>query len=131
MLVVGITYGIFALSLIFQPARWAATPAYRNLLTIMPQRAWGAVFAVVAALLGSAVSRYGWRWLCVLALSAGLAITTFWATAFVIRWLTSASTTPETWASWAVFDFLLLRALSLLGYREVPAPPLHEGTGSG
>jgi hypothetical protein len=59
------------------------------------------------------------RWLSVVALSLSMTTTTTWFAAFIIRWLTSSSTTPETWVSWAVFDFLLLRALLLLGYEEV------------
>ncbi len=45
-----------------------------------------------------------------------------WGLAFVIRWLTSASTTPETWVSWAVFDYLVVRALVLLDYLEIRVP---------
>lgn len=112
MLVIAGAYAVFAVSLIFQPARWAATPAYANLLAIMPQQAWGAQFAVVAAFLAVAAAARGrHRWLTVIALSLGLAITTTWVAAFVIRWLTSASTTPETWVSWAVFEYLLVQAL--------------------
>lgn len=120
MLVIGISYAVFALSLILQPRRWGMTPAYHNLLIIMPAQAWGACFAVVSAGLAAALwkgARY--RWVSVLALSLGLAITTTWTAAFIIRWATSGATTPETWVSWAVFDFLLLRALMLLGYEEV------------
>jgi hypothetical protein len=118
MLVIAVAYGIFAVSLVFQPRRWGLTPAYHNLLAIMPQDAWGTVFAVTSALLLAAVARHGSRRLAVLALSAGIAITTFWCAAFVVRWLTSPNTTPETWVSWCVFDFVLLRALLLLGSRS-------------
>lgn len=122
MLVIAAVYSVFALSLIFQPARWAATPAYANLLAIMPQQAWGAGFAVVATLLLTAATRYRTRSLCVIALTLGLAITATWFTAFVIRWLTSANTTPETWGSWFVFGYLLARSLLLLGREEVRVP---------
>jgi hypothetical protein len=119
MVVIGVSYGIFALSLILQPARWGKTPAYHNLLIIMPAQAWGAAFAVVSVMLGVALWQWRRRWMSTLALSLGLAITTTWCAAFIIRWLTSANTTPETWVSWAVFGFLLLRALLLLPYEEV------------
>lgn len=122
MAVIGVSYAVFALSLLFQPARWGATPAYRNLLEILPQQAWGGCFAVTSILLGAAMWQYRHRWLSGVALSCALAITTTWFAAFMIRWLTSASTTPETWVSWAVFDFLLFRALMLLGYGEVRVP---------
>jgi hypothetical protein len=122
MLVITAAYGIFAVSLAFQPARWASTPAYANLLAIMPQRTWGTLFAVTALMLAAAVRQHSLRWLSVTALSLGLAITTTWLAAFVIRWLTSGNTTPETWVSWAVFEYLLIRALVLLGYKEGNVP---------
>jgi hypothetical protein len=118
MLVITAAYGIFAVSLTAEPARWAATPAYANLLAIMPQRDWGAAFAVTAVMLAAAVRLWSRHWLSVTALSVALAITTTWLAAFVIRWLTSGNTTPETWVSWAIFDYLLVRALLLLGYKE-------------
>ena len=118
MLVISGAYTVFALSLLLQPARWGLTPAYGNLLAIMPQQAWGAVFAVTAALLAAAPWGRGGRRLPVTALAAGMAVTTFWAAAFVIRWTTSTSTTPETWVSWAVFDLVLLHALLALQSRD-------------
>lgn len=111
MLVMAGAYTVFALSLLFQPQRWSLTPAYANLLAIMPQQAWGAAFAAVCALLAAAATLPGRRWLLAAALVPGVAITTFWAAAFVIRWMTSPDTTPETWVSWLVFDLVLLRAL--------------------
>jgi len=134
MLVVTIAYGIYALSLLLQPARWAQTPAYHNLLIIMDQQAWGTLFAVTTAGLAAAL-RFGhrYRWMSIAALSLGLAITTTWCAGFVIRWLTSSSTTPETWVSWAVNDYLLLRALLMLGYEEVHVrirqPPRDDDSG--
>ncbi len=122
MVVVAATYGILGLSLLLQPARWSATPAYRNLLALLPQRGWGIVFALIAVLLAAAVWRPARRWLSVMALTAAFMITTTWGLAFVIRWLTSASTTPETWVSWAVFDYLVVRALVLLDYLEIRVP---------
>jgi hypothetical protein len=112
MLVIAVAYGIFALSLLFQPARWQQTPAYANLLAILPQQAWGGAFTAVCALLAAAAVLPGRRWLPVPALAAGVAITTFWSAAFIIRWATSPDTTPVTWVSWAVFDLILLRALT-------------------
>lgn len=122
MTVIACGYGIFALSLIFQGERWGRTPAYRNLLAIMPQSAWGACFAVVAALLAAALARRRWRWLSVTALTAAFMLTTGWGLAFVVRWATSDSTTPETWVSWACFDYLILRAIILLDFEEVRVP---------
>jgi hypothetical protein len=120
---------VFACSLAFQPARWSATPAYKDLLLIMPARPWGACFAAVTILLTGTLAAPARRWLSVLALSAALAITLTWCAAFLVRWLTSDSTTPETWVSWAVFAYLLLRAL-IAGEVRVPSRR-NRGTGHG
>ncbi len=113
MLVISAAYAVFALSLLFQPQRWKMTPAYANLLAILPQQAWGGAFAAVCMLLAAAACLPArWR-LPAAALVAGVAITTFWAAAFVVRWATSPDTTPETWVSWLVFDLILLRTLAL------------------
>jgi hypothetical protein len=123
MLVISIAYGIFGLSLWFQGSRWGATPAYHNLLEIMRQPEWGTAFAVTSGLLGvAALKRRTPRWLSVLALTVGFAITTGWMFAFMVRWLTSPSTTPETWVSWAVFDYMLIRAAALFDLDEVRLP---------
>lgn len=118
MLVIAVAYAVFAVSLLLQPSRWGLTPAYHDLLAIMPQGAWGVLFAAVSAFLGAAAWPRPPRWLPVAALSAGLAVTTCWCAAFVIRWATSPNTTPETWVSWALFDYVLLRALALLDREE-------------
>jgi hypothetical protein len=126
MLVIGTAYAVYALSLLFQPARWSKTPAYHNLLAIMPAPAWGIVFAVIAAAMAGAVAFPRRRWLAVIALTAALAITLPWTGAFVVRWATSDSTTPETWVSWAVNAFLIIRAAVLLEEK-----PGGEGPGDG
>lgn len=126
MTVIGTGYAVYALSLLFQPVRWNRTPAYHNLLAIMPAPAWGACFAVIAAALAAAVAFPRVRWVAVTALTAALAITLPWTGAFVVRWLTNDSTTPETWVSWAVNAYLIIRAAILLD-REVTAA--REGQG--
>jgi hypothetical protein len=55
------------------------------------------------------------------ALTVAFTLTTGWALAFVVRYLTSTTTTPETWVSWAVFDFLLLNVAISID-RPTPAP---------
>lgn len=122
MLVIGAGYGIYALSLLLQPERWSRTPAYRNLLVILPASGWGLCFAGVSAALFAAVAAYRMRWLSVTALTAAAIITLAWTFAFIVRWATNSSTTPETWVSWAVNAYLLVRAAILLDYREVLVP---------
>ena len=132
MLVIGAGYGIYALSLALQGQRWTRTPAYRNLLAVMPAAGWAACFAAVSAALLAAVTLYARRWLSVTALTAAGVITVGWTLAFLVRWATSDSTTPETWVSWAVNCFLLARAAVLLDYREVLVPsPGREAGGDG
>jgi ABC-type phosphate/phosphonate transport system permease subunit len=119
MLVIGTGYTIYALSQLLQPARWYHTPAYRNLLIVMPAQAWGGVFAAISALLLAAVWRHGSRWLSLVAVTVAMAVTFGWSVAFVIRWASSPNTTPETWVSWFVNLYLLVRAWALLDYSEV------------
>lgn len=131
MLVLACGYGIYALSLLLQGVRWSRTPAYRNLLAVMPASAWGICFAVVSAALFSGVRWHGARWPSVAALTAAAAITVPWTLAFVVRWATSDSTTPETWVSWATNAYLIARAAILLDYREVLVPSRRRGAGDG
>ena len=66
------------------------------------------------------------RWVSILAITAAGMVTVGWGAAFMVRWLTSTSTTPETWVSWAVFGYLLVRAAALLddtGVTDVTLPP--------
>lgn len=109
LLVMSVAFTIFGLSMILQPGRWAATPAYHVLLEIFTAPAWGALFLISGITLGAAVQLYARRWLVVAALMFAFALTVGWMLAFIVRYLTNASTTPETWVSWAVFAFLLLR----------------------
>lgn len=122
MTVIAVSYAVFAWSLWFQPGRWAATPAYVDLLQIMPQHAWAAAFAAVAAALAVAYTFRRRRLPAVIALTLAGMMTTAWCAAFVIRWLTSPATTPETWVSWAVFDYLIVRSWLLLDFEEVRIP---------
>ena len=122
MIVIGAGYAVYALSLLLQPLRWSRTPAYHNLLAIMPAPGWGACFAAASAALLAAVFLYRQRWLSVAALTAAGVITLAWTLAFIVRWATNDSTTPETWVSWAVNAYVLGRAAILLDYREVLVP---------
>jgi hypothetical protein len=130
MLVMGITYLIYSASLLWQGVRWHRTPAYHNLLLIMPTGTWGFFFGASAVLL--LVSAYQARppWLAYTAILVAVMLTTCWDVAFVIRWVTSSSTTPETWTSWAVFDYLLLRA-GVLVHQERNRPAFLSNADAG
>jgi hypothetical protein len=126
LLVMSAAFVIFGLSLVFQPHRWASTPAYHVLLEIFTAQAWGGLFLASGVTLGAAVRLYPRRWLTVAALMLALALTVGWMLAFIVRYLTNPATTPETWVSWAVFGFLLVQAGAGLdkprdpGGRELP-----------
>lgn len=101
---------IFGLSLAFQAHRWASTPAYHVLLEIFTAPVWGVLFTVAGAALAAAAWQLGRRrWVVIAALVPAFTLTTGWMLSFVVRYLTSPSTTPETWVSWALFDFLLIK----------------------
>lgn len=119
--VMSAAFVIFGLSLIFQPHRWASTPAYHVLLQIFRAQTWGALFLASGIGMALAVWHFGKRWAVIASLTAAFMLTTGWGLAFIARYLTSPDTTPETWVSWAVFDFLLLNVASSLD-RPSPAP---------
>ena len=107
--VMAAAYGIFGLSLIFQSHRWGSTPAYHVLLQIFGAPVWGALFLLSGLAMALAVWRFEQRWVVVASLTLAFTLTTGWMLAFIVRYLSSPNTTPETWVSWAVFDFLLLK----------------------
>lgn len=121
--VMGAAYLIFGFSLLLQSHRWGSTPAYHILLAIFRAQTWGALFILSGASLGVSAWQHGHRrWLVVASLMLAFTLTTGWALAFVVRYLTSPNTTPETWVSWAVFDYLLLKIAISIDH-PVPAPP--------
>lgn len=120
--VMSAAYAIFGLSQITQSHRWQTTPAYRNLLLILPAPAWGSLFLVSGVSMGVAAWQFTRRWAVIASLTLAVALTGGWGLAFVVRYLTSPNTTPETWVSWGIFGYLLLKvALSISG--DAPAAP--------
>jgi hypothetical protein len=114
---------IFGASLAFQPHRWASTPAYHILLQIFTARTWGVLFLASGVAMALAVWQFNRRrWAVIVALTVAFCLTTGWMLAFVVRYLSSPNTTPETWVSWAVFDFLLLKVSVSLDRPRVTPP---------
>lgn len=111
---------IFGLSLVGQAHRWESTPAYHVLLQIFRAQTWGALFLLSGAAMGLAAWQFGKRWAVIGSLTAAIALTTGWMLAFIARYLSSPNTTPETWVSWAVFLFLLLRVSASLDRLRPP-----------
>jgi hypothetical protein len=125
--VMSAAFCVFGLSLIFQSTRWHATPAYHVLLLILPAQSWGALFLASGLTMGLAAWQFTRRWVVIAALVLAFTLTTGWALSFVVRYLTSPSTTPETWVSWAIFDFLLIKVAVSLDR----GPPLRAGAEAG
>jgi hypothetical protein len=113
---------VFGLSLVFQPHRWGATPAYGVLLQVFPARVWGGLFLASGTLMGASVWQFQRRWLLVGCLTMAFAMVNGWLGAFVARYLTNGDTTPVTWVSWAVYDYLLLRVALTVDFFAPPAP---------
>jgi hypothetical protein len=98
------------LTLWVQPQRYANTPSYANLLDILPQHAWGAMYVVVAAVKVAAVWRYTSRVLTVMAYTLGVALVVVWLAAFVVRYFTDDGTTIVNVCSWATYLYLIVRS---------------------
>ena len=122
--VLSAAFTIFGLSLLFQAHRWQSTPAYHVLLQDLSARAWGALFLASGLSMALACWQFQRRWLLIGCLTLAFALTNGWMLAFVVRYLTNPDTTPVTWVSWAVFDYLLTHvALSVDFVIKVPAVP--------
>ncbi len=122
--VMSAAFTVFGLSLLLQPHRWGATPAYAVLLQIFRAQTWGALFLASGVSMGLACWQFQRRWLVIAALTLAFMLTNMWTLAFVVRYLTNADTTPVTWVSWGVFDYLLARvALAIDFVSKVPPPP--------
>ena len=114
--VMSAAYVIFGASMIWQSRRWGSTPAYHILLQIFSAPVWGLLFLAAGVALGLAALRWTRRWIVVSALTYAFTLTTGWMLAFIVRYATSPNTTPETWVSWAVFDYLLLRVAMFIDW---------------
>jgi hypothetical protein len=108
---IGGIYLLFGFSLIFQEYRWASTPAYRNLLEIAPSWAWGGLFLAAGAGLLAGIWLFSRRGFMYPVLVYSGALTMSWFLAFVYRYASSETTTPETWASWFAFGYLHVRVM--------------------
>lgn len=109
--VMGLVYLLFGFSLLFQEHRWESTPAYQNLLAIAQSWVWGVLFLVAGTGMLSSIWLYSRRLFTYTALVYSGALTASWFLAFVYRYSSSVTTTPETWASWFVFGYLHVRVI--------------------
>lgn len=109
--VMGSVYLLFGVSLIFQAHRWASTPAYHDLLATAPSWAWGILFLAAGTGMIAGIWLFGYRGFIYPVLVYSVALTVSWFLAFVYRYSSSLTTTPETWASWFVFGYLHVRVI--------------------
>lgn len=109
-----IAFLAFGATLIGQPSRWENTPAYANLLDLLPTQVWGALYLASSFSLFATILRRGNRVLSVAAHTLAIALTGGWLLGFVIRYLTDDGTTIVNVVNWAVYLTLLIRSLRLL-----------------
>ena len=106
----------------FQPNRFARTPAYANLLGILPQHTWGLLYGLVAVLLATALIWRGMMTLNLTAFTATITLLLSWWAVFIFRVSTDDSTTVVNVASWGAFLLMAARALWLTVRQAQPAP---------
>jgi hypothetical protein len=118
-------YLAIGLTLILQPNRYANTPSYGNLIDVLPQWAWGAIYVGVSLLLTAARLTAN-RVVGVVSHTTAISLTAAWLIAFVIRYLTDEGTTIVNVVSWGVFLTILIISLFHLSdkFVEVPVAPL-------
>ena len=98
--IVGVAFLVLGTDLLVQPDRFERTPSYANLLDILPQAIWGAIYLTAATILiGSIVMRHH-RPFAVLAHTVAFCLVATWLTAFVVRWVTDDATTIVNVMSW-------------------------------
>lgn len=112
-----VTFTAIGLALVLQPARFANTPSYSNLIAIAGQAVWGLAYLGCAALLVISLLPLGRRpkWtFAVVAHTVSIALTGVWLAAFVVRYITDDGTTIVNIASWGVYLALLVRSVLTL-----------------
>lgn len=119
LLVMAAVYLTFGVSMVVTPSRWSQTPAYGAIFRELPERDWAVIYLVVGGLLLAAAlwMADGSRKRYVFAMASitlGLMVSVSWMLAFIVRVLTNPSTTPETFMSFLVFSYLLVRVAILL-----------------
>jgi hypothetical protein len=120
-------YLAIGLTLVLQPNRYANTPSYANLIDVIPQWAWGAIYLLVVALLVTARITPN-KIVGIVSHTVAIALTGSWLLAFVIRYLTDSGTTIVNIVSWGVFLTILIISATQLNDRvlEVPSAPAPE-----
>jgi hypothetical protein len=111
---------VLGLALIIQSGRWLRTPAYGNLLRIMPADTWGAIYLIVAALLIGGIVYRKYHALGIAGHTAGFVLLAVWEVGFIIRWITDHNTTIANVLSWGIFLSLLVWSAKTAARRPSP-----------
>lgn len=114
LLIMGVVYLTFGFSMHLQPMRWVRTPAYHDLFAVLPEAWWGTIYLICGTALLTAILLSRHYWIVLGAVTLGLMVSISWSFAFVVRVVTSSSTTPETFMSFLAFSYLLFRVLWLM-----------------
>lgn len=114
----------FGLGMVLQQSRWLATPAYGNLLIIMPVLGWGFIYLGVALCLALSLAISKPRVLSLGAHTLAFVLVASWEAAFVVRWLTDSSTTVANVVGWLVYTALVVRSATLID--GTTDPPTEE-----
>lgn len=118
MVVVAISYLIFAYSMFFSPHRWINAVAYHSMTEVLPISWWAVVFTVSAFMLLSAARLDQYRWWTVAALTGGIMVSVSWNIASFAQFVSSNSTTPLSFIAWLMFVYILVRAAFILDSPE-------------
>lgn len=108
---------VFGVALLAQSNRWEKTPAYGNLLRILPADAWGFVYLGAALLMIVALVFWEHRLTAIIGHMVAFGVLVFWEGGFIIRYLTDSATTVVNVVSWAVYLFLVVSSA-----REIDRP---------
>jgi hypothetical protein len=109
--VVGIAFLALSFGLLVQPDRFTKTPAYANLLVVLPQSIWGAIYLAVGLLIGASVLLRRKRALTVVAHTLSFSLASAWLLGFIIRYSTDSATTIVNVVSWAVLLYLIILSM--------------------
>lgn len=99
-----------AFGLLVQSDRWAATPAYGNLLIIFPAHVWGLIYLILGVLLIASLINPRLKWLGMVAHTLALVLLVVWEAAFIVRWLTDHKTTDANVGAWAFYLAVTFRS---------------------
>jgi len=106
------------LGMLFEAARWSATPAYGILLQILSAHVWGTMYLAVAAVMACSIWWHRSWPLAFTAHVAGMALHFGWWIAFVVRWATDDKTTNVNMTSWGVYLVIGVWSFLLLNQRK-------------